>query len=138
RTLGPEDVAILGRVQAGVFDHPIRPDQAAAFFANDLNVMVAAESGGRIVGMCSGHVMRHPDKAPAFFVNEISVHSGFRRRGIGTRLMQAILDAARRRGCEGIWLGTEKGNEAARGLYRSMGARETPGLVLYDWDDAEL
>ncbi|MXQ09140.1 GNAT family N-acetyltransferase [Alphaproteobacteria bacterium GH1-50] len=138
RNLGPEDVAILDRVRPGTFDNPVDPARAYAFLATRVNEIVVALTAGEVVGFATGTVLMHPDKAPQFFVNEVGVHEDMRRQGIGTRLMERLLDLARDRGCEGIWLATEEGNAAARGLYKAMQARETGGIVVYDWDDTAL
>ena len=47
-----------------------------------------------------------------------------------------LIRLVRARGCVGIWLATERNNAAARGLYRKLDARETEGIVVYDWDGA--
>jgi len=138
RNLGPEDAAILERVREGTFDHPVDPARAWAFLATRVNEIVVALDRGEVIGFASGTVLMHPDKPTHFFVNEVGVHEDFRRQGIAARLLERIFDLARDRGCEGIWLGTEVDNEPARALYRKLGARETEGLVIYDWDDAEI
>ena len=48
------------------------------------------------------------------------------------------LDEAERQDFDYIWLGTESDNEPARALYRKLGARETEGLVIYDWGEEEV
>ena len=132
RNLGPEDAQVLDRVRPGTFDHPIDPSRAWAFLATRVNELVVALDRGEVIGFASGTVLMHPDKPTQFFVNEIGVHEEYRRKGIGTRLFERIADLAFDRGCEGIWLATETDNAAARGLYRSLGARETEGIVTYD------
>ncbi|MDJ1017040.1 MAG: GNAT family N-acetyltransferase [Paracoccaceae bacterium] len=138
RNLGPEDAHILDRVRPGTFDNPVDPARAWAFLATRVNELVVALERGEVVGFASGTVLMHPDKPTAFFINEVGVHEDVRRRGIATRLIERICDLARDRGCEGIWLATEAENAPARGLYRALDARETKGIVVYDWDDAIL
>ena len=122
--------------EAKVFDHPVRTDQLAAFVKDTGHEMVFAMVSGRVVGMASGTILLHPDKAPAFFVMEVGVPDDWQRRGIATELTARLIDLARARGCEGIWLATESDNAPARGLYRKLGARETGDIVVYDWDGA--
>ncbi|MCK0096510.1 GNAT family N-acetyltransferase [Yoonia sp. F2084L] len=136
RRLGPEDLAVLLDVKEGLFDNPIRADQAKAFLNDPLHEMVLAFDGDTIIGMASGQVLLHPDKPPAFFVAEVGVRDEYLRRGIAKRMCQNLLGIARARGCEGIWLATESDNLAARALYRSLKARETQDIVVYDWDGA--
>ncbi|MFN3857785.1 MAG: GNAT family N-acetyltransferase [Caulobacter sp.] len=132
--LGPGDDAVLAG--ADVFDYPVRPDQARAFLADPGHEIVVARQDGRIIGMATGVVLLHPDKQPAFFINEVGVDEDQRRSGVGRQLVEHLLEIARERGCRGIWLATEEDNVAARALYRRTMARETGGIVVYDWDDA--
>ncbi|WP_333715033.1 GNAT family N-acetyltransferase [Yoonia sp.] len=134
--MGPDDLARLLAVAEGVFDNPVRADQAQAFLDDPAHVLVMAYAGDQAVGMATGQVMLHPDKAPAFFVAEVGVRDEWQRQGIARRMCARLLDVARARGCEGIWLATEADNVAARALYRSLDARETGDIVVYDWDGA--
>ena len=138
RNLGPEDAHILDRVRPGTFDVPVDPSRVWAFLATRVNELVVALDRGEVIGFASGTMLMHPDKPTQFFVNEISVHEDYRRQGIATRLIERVTDLARDRGCEGIWLATEADNASARGLYTKLSARETCGIVVYDWDDAIL
>ncbi|MFV2002826.1 MAG: GNAT family N-acetyltransferase, partial [Paracoccaceae bacterium] len=69
-------------------------------------------------------------------VNEVGVHDDYLRRGIGSRLTKALLDLVQADGDYDIWLATEHDNVAARALYNKLGARETGGIVVYDWGHA--
>ena len=136
RQLGPADLEVLLAVPEGLFDNPVRPDQDRAFLNDPLHEIVLAFADQVVVGMASGMVMFHPDKPPAFFVAEVGVRDEYLRQGIAKRLCARLLDIARQRGCEGIWLATEADNVAARALYHSLDARETGDIVVYDWDGA--
>ena len=136
RALGPEDYPVLQNVQEGTFDFPLIPEQTIAFLASAAHRIVVAQDGARVIGLATGVVMLHPDKEPSLFVNEVGVHDDYRRRGIGRRLVEKLFDLCRAEGVTGAWLATEDDNVAARALYRSMGARETGGIVVYDWGGA--
>jgi len=135
RNLGPEDAHILERVKPGVFDNPVDPNWAFGFLATRVNELVVALDMGEVIGFASGTVIMHPDKPFSFFVNEVSVHEEYQRQMIATRVMKRIIELARDRGCQSIWVATENKNKAARELYRSLEARETAKIVMYDWDD---
>ncbi|WP_377505896.1 GNAT family N-acetyltransferase [Octadecabacter sp. R77987] len=122
--------------RADVFDHPVDQDQLAGFLADDGHELIFAMQGDTVIGFASGVVLRHPDKHPAFFLNEVGVNPPHQRRGIGATLCEKLIALARERGCRGIWLATETDNVPARALYRSLSARETEAVVVYDWDDA--
>lgn len=134
RRLGAEDIATVLAADDSVFDNRPERSQAQAFLSRPDNILIAAFDGSRMVGMATGTMLFHPDKPPAFFVQEIGTAESHRRRGIASRLLELLLDAARAAGSDGIWLGTEIDNNAARGLYRKLGAGEHMGFVLYDWD----
>ncbi|HEY9011997.1 MAG TPA: GNAT family N-acetyltransferase [Devosia sp.] len=114
------DEAILENVAPGVFDEPVRPDLARRFLATENYRIVVALDGDLVVGMATGFTHFHPDKDEEFFVNELGVADAYLRRGIGTRLMEAILAEARAMGCTQAWLGTEHTNAPALRLYRKL------------------
>ena len=133
RVLRAGDEDVLAHVADGVFDNAVQADLARDYLAEPRFHMVVALDGDRVVGMATGLVHFHPDKEPEFFVNEIGVGDAYLRRGIGKRLMHAILEEAKAAGCAEAWLGTETDNTAALALYRSvMGPDddETPMVVF--------
>jgi len=136
KILGAGDAQVLENVRPDTFDNPIIAEQARAFLASDLHEMVVALDGDQVIGMASSVTMLHPDKQPMVFVNEVGVHDDYLRRGIGTRLTRALLDLVQADGERDIWLATENDNVAARALYNKLGARETGGIVVYDWGHA--
>lgn len=136
--LGPDDLAILLAVEEGLFDNPIVPEQAKAFLSEPHHRIILAFDGQVCVGMASGQVMLHPDKLPAFFIAEVGVRDAYQRRGIARRLCERLKLVAKDLGCDGVWVATDHDNIAARGLYRSLEARETDEVVVYDWDDPAM
>ena len=48
--------------------------------------------------------------------------------------MEALLALARERGCYGMWVATEPGNEAAIATYRRAGATAAPDdTLVFGW-----
>ena len=135
RRLGPDDLALLLAVPEGLFDAPVREESARTFLNDPWHEIVLALDGDLAVGMATGTVLLHPDKEPAMFINEVGVRDSHQRRGIGTAVTRALIDVARARGCDGVWLGTEAGNRPALGLYRAMGGDEVTGS-FFGWDGA--
>ncbi|MDJ0822258.1 MAG: GNAT family N-acetyltransferase [Paracoccaceae bacterium] len=135
KVIGAGDIDLLLGVDEGMFDHPIRPDQARAFLANPLNLMAVALEGSQIVSFASGTILLHPDKAPGFLVNEVGTRNSHQRQGLATAVCRALFDAARAAGCEGIWLGADENNAPAQALYRKLGG-EALTIVAFGWDGA--
>ncbi len=131
--LGPDDGAMLDG--ADVFDHPVDPVQLAAFLSSPSHEIVIALAASKVVGAATGIIHLRPDKPPEFYVDELGVNEEWRKQKIGVRVMEGLLEVARSRGCKSAWLATEGDNAAALALYRKLGARETKGAVIFDWDD---
>jgi len=101
---------------------PFTLQETALFVASIIDhgyVQYVADDGGRIVGWCDvtpkrGHVHAHVG------VLGMGVQDGWRGRGLGPRLMQATLQAARER-WEQVELSVYASNTAAHALYRKCG-----------------
>jgi aminoglycoside 6'-N-acetyltransferase I len=132
RLLGPDDSEVLDRVAADVFDGPVVARWTAAFLGDARHHLAVAIDAGVVVGMASAVDYVHPDKAPQLWINEVGVAPAYRRRGIGRRLLGALLAHGRVLGCTEAWLGTEEDNLPARRLYESAGST-AERFVLYSF-----
>ena len=135
RLLDAQDIALLLAVEDGVFDNRIDSEQAQAFLDSKLHEIAVALDEGAIVAFASGCILLHPDKQPSMFINEVSTRESHRRKGYAKAVSRALIERARARGCNGIWLGTEPENIPARSLYRKLGGEEC-SIVGYGWDGA--
>jgi ribosomal protein S18 acetylase RimI-like enzyme len=122
---------------SSLFDRPVTVEGARRFLERPGHHLLLAETGdGTAVGFVSGVEMTHPDKGTEMFLYELGVAEGWRRRGVATRLINALADIARELGCYGMWTGTEHYNVPALAAYRSTGAALEPGttIVVYTFD----
>jgi len=133
RLLGPGDEGVLDRIADGVFDWPVQSRWTGEFLADARHHMLVAVEDGVVVGMVSAVDYVHPDKAPQLWINEIGVAPSHQRRGIGRRLLDAMLAHGCRLGCTEAWVGTEEDNAAARRLYASAGSEAEP-FVLFSFE----
>lgn len=133
RQLGIADMRLLLNASPDVFDHAVVPVRAAEFLSDPRHVLIAAIDDRAVVGFLSAVIYVHPDKAnPELWVNEVGVAEPYRQRGIGRRLMEAAVAAAKAADCSAFWVLTEADNSAARALYRSVGATETADVIQYE------
>jgi ribosomal protein S18 acetylase RimI-like enzyme len=134
-SLSQSNAALLNDIAPDVFDHAINPKSLTAFLADPRHIMVVAVQDGVVVGMATAFEYFHPDKPPQMFVNEVGVTPAHQRRGIGRKLVEALLDTARTRGCVFAWLGTATDNVAAQACFASVAnvAKPQP-FLLYEWD----
>jgi len=138
RLLGPGDAHVLDRVAADVFDEPVDPALGAEFLADPRHHIAVAIDDGVVVGFASGVDYVHPDKPRALWVNEVGVAPSHQGRGIGRRVVDALLAHARTLGCREAWVLTDRDNTAARALYRSAGGGDAEGnTVMVEWELGE-
>lgn len=127
RLLQAGDEHILATAAPGVFDDPIHPDSTRIFLSDPRHHIAIALEDGVVVGFASGVHYHHPDKpAPELFVNEVGVAESHQRRGIGKRILRALLRTAQEAGCSQAWVLTDRSNEPAMHLYASLGGEEHP------------
>ena len=92
--------------------------------AGRLAVSLVAESDGAVIGHVAVSPVTVSDGSAGWYgLGPISVLPGHQRRGVGSQLMQAVLQALRDRGAAGCLL---VGDPA---YYRRFGFRPVPGLV---------
>jgi GNAT superfamily N-acetyltransferase len=72
------------------------------------------------MAMCFGGFSSFAAK-PLVNVHDLSVLADRRGKGIGKKLMQAVIEHARHTGCCKVTLETQERNHAAQRLYRSLG-----------------
>ncbi len=138
RILGPDDAAVLDHVAADVFDRALDATRTREFLNDPRHHIAVAVDAGQVVGMASAVHYVHPDKDPELWINEVGVAPSHHRRGIGRRVMDALLDVGAALGCRAAWVLTEGDNAAARALYASAGgfeSREETVPVAFDLTD---
>jgi ribosomal protein S18 acetylase RimI-like enzyme len=81
---------------------------------------------GQVIGFASGVHYVHPDKPAELWINEVGVAPDHQGRGVGKAVMRALLEHARRLGCEEAWVLTDHANAAAMRLYASVGGKAEP------------
>ncbi len=136
RIVGEGDRHLLRSVAEGVFDRPVDDTLLAEFLGDPRHHLAVAVDDDTVVGMASALHYIHPDKPAELWINEVGVADAARARGLGGRLVQALLDHGRLLGCGGAWVLTEPDNEAARALYTGRGGRPQ-SAVLFEWSLAD-
>jgi aminoglycoside 3-N-acetyltransferase I len=128
------DAAAVHRA-ADLFDSPPLAAATERFLADPTHhLLFAYDDDGRPIGMISGVETTHPDKGTEMLVYELGVAPAARLQGVATKLVRALADVARRRGCYGMWVGTEPDNKAAQATYRRAGADDEAPFILMSWD----
>lgn len=130
RLLRRGDDAVLRRVAEGVFDNPVDPALTAEFLADPRHHMAVALENGVVVGFASGVHYLHPDKPTELWVNEVAVAPSHHKRGVGKKVLAALLAEGRLKGAGQAWVLTDRTNTAARALYGSCGGKDAEGDIV--------
>ncbi|HEV2751973.1 MAG TPA: GNAT family N-acetyltransferase [Gemmatimonadales bacterium] len=128
--LGPGDESVLASVAPGVFDHPVQPRLSTEFLNDPRHHLAVAIDAGCVVGFASAVHYVHPDKALELWINEVGVAPTHKRRGLGKKLLQTLLELGGRLGCQEAWVTTDRTNRPAMQLYASVGGTESPGETV--------
>jgi ribosomal protein S18 acetylase RimI-like enzyme len=64
-------------------------------------------------------------------IHDIIVSQRHRGKGVGRKLINAVVDEAKKRGCVRITLEVREDNKIAQNLYKSMDFEETEPKMLY-------
>ena len=118
--LKPGDEAVLERVAANVFDGAIDPEYLRTYLREPLQHMIVAVKNGEVVGQIRALHYRHPDKAAELFIDNLGVTPALQRRGIATRLLNAVLALAKELDCQEVWVASEGNNQSAQDFYGSF------------------
>jgi ribosomal protein S18 acetylase RimI-like enzyme len=89
----------------------------------------------KFLGMASARVEMKPyGKELWLYVDEVDVRSDQRRKGAGTAIMRRLLEIAREKGCEEVWLGADAGNRSANALYQSLEPAHVTSVSGYTYE----
>ena len=97
----------------------------AAFTTHPSVFAVAAEAGGKLVGLNFLDF-----RTPVGGVGPICVDPATQARGVGRKLMQAVIDEGKRRGLRSVRLCQDAFNTCSMSLYASLGFEATEPLAL--------
>lgn len=131
--LGGDSAGLLSEVADDVFDHDIDPARLAAYLAEPGHLMTIAVADGRVIGQCQAAIHRHVDKPTELYIDNLGVAEAFKRRGVASRLVQAMFAWGLELGCEEAWVATEPDNAEGRGFYEAGGAAPTP-IMMYEYE----
>ena len=116
RPMRPGDVSEVVYIENRAFQVPWSERTFNSLLRQPHAALFVAESGGRIAGYAATWFVA--DEAE---LGDLAVHPDFRRRGIGSRLLDRTLEEAGSRAIRVLYLEVRAGNEGARRLYERSG-----------------
>ena len=118
RFMTEADLEQAAAIEAACFREPWSFDLLSSGFENKWNLYLAAEKDGRLAGYGAVCVIAGEGE-----IQRIAVLEEFRRQGLGRKLLDAMVAAARNRGARAMTLEVRESNEPAIKLYFSAGFR---------------
>ncbi len=109
---------------AGSWDEtsPITSQVVVAYLSAPGSLALLAEEEGQAVGLLSYSIRPNLyHAAPSCLIEELVVREGARGRGVGSALLQAVLERARAAGCVEISISAMRDNVRAIELYKRLG-----------------
>ncbi len=117
-----EDAAILRDAEVSRAEEAEWLSKRLVSLEKDEIIHFVAEVDGRVVA--SAEIAKRKSRQKHVGVLGIAVKSGYRRFGIATKLMDELLQEAKRQGLKVIILDVYEKNTPALNLYRKMGFKE--------------
>lgn len=104
---------------------------AALLADHSHSTIKVAEYKGEVLGMCTVQInISTAEGGPSALVEDLVVDSSIRHQGIGTALLDSVLEWALRRGCLRVQLLADKRNKDALSFYRQSGWKTTNMICL--------
>jgi len=128
------DVTIIAQLDE-LLENPWEAVQGERFLANPDNALLVAFVDQQVAGFLTAHRLQRLDARQAeVLLYEIETHSDFRRRGVGTALIEAIKIWATHAGADELWVLTYSSNIPAMALYSATGGEEDePGTRMFTY-----
>lgn len=109
------------RILADVFDDDIDAAGLAAYLDAPGHALFVARADDAVVGQARGCVHLQPDGPPELYIDNLGVAPAYKRRGIATALVRALIDWGRAQGCASMWVATETDNAEGLAFYKALG-----------------
>lgn len=127
-----EDLGEVLRLEYQCFKDPYPMDLLMHLRETNPLSFLVAEMGGKIIGYVIGTIRW----GNVGHVLNIGVDPQYRRKGVGTALMERLMDYFKKRGVKKVRLEARESNIGARQFYSCLGFSEV-GRVPYYYSDGE-
>ena len=135
RTLAEQDLDEIVAIETASFSNPWTRQMYLRELQNpDVSFLYVLRVPGLIAGFCSFWLV-----LDEIHINNLAVRSAYQRQGLGTALLQRVLEAGAGRGAERATLEVRRSNAPARRLYERLGfevAATRPNYYVSPPEDA--
>ncbi len=106
------------------------------FIEDSSSLLYFVTEGETICGVIYGYVLTRMNSTPMLYIHSVDVYKDYRRKGIGTLMIDTMIDYAKENDLLKVFLITNKSNEKAMGLYSKTGGKiPYNDDVVFEWKD---
>ena len=132
REMKPEDADAVEAVEKASFSVPWSRKSFWEEAANERTYYLLALDDGKVIGYAGTWIL--DDEAQ---ITNVAVEPGHRRKGVGAKLMEALIREAKKRGATRMTLEVRPSNAAALALYEKFGFKDCGHRPHYYLDNGE-
>ncbi len=112
----PEDLKDIVRIEKASFPDPWTPSQLLFEIINEYSCGFVARNDERVVGYIFAMIVREMG-----YIGNLAVDPEHRRKGIGGKLLNRMLEKMKEKGVEEVFLEVRPSNKIALKLYETRG-----------------
>ncbi len=109
----------------------INNEKLNQFISNTNNIAYMAIMDDKVVGFAWGYILERLDDESMLYIHSVDTLEAYRNQGIGSALIKAFLDDAKKQNLRNTFLITDKGNIRANQLYQKFTKEFEEDKVLY-------
>ena len=131
--LGPNHVQLLEEFAKANSDD-FTAKSISSFLNDSNNEAFVVVVDHKIVSFAYGCTLNRPDGKKMFYLHSIDTLKEYRNQGYGTKLMQYVINKAKKNGCYKVFLITNKANKSACCIYeKNGGIAKNDDDVVYEY-----
>ena len=114
----------------------VAAERISAFLENDFNYVIAAIESNRVIGFVLAYELQRYDKHNMMYIHEVDVLPAYRRKGIGSRLLEEVKRICKEKTLCKLFLVTTQSNIPACSLYEATGGQvQEEDAVIYCYEE---
>lgn len=113
------DLLQVTDIEKGIFSMPWSEEDFRKAMQDPHNIYIVVDNNGKIAGYCGLWSVLDEGQ-----ITNVAISEEYRGNGIGTRMMEALIQEGIGEGLSAFTLEVREGNEAARRLYNKIGFNE--------------
>lgn len=126
RNVGPDDIYTVIDLEYQNFDYPYPPDVINFLYESYRDTFLVVEKDKDVIGFAIGIIQKKEGH-----ILVIAIRDDCKKKGIGTLLMEKLIDVYKKKGITRLKLEVRASNVAALSMYKNLGFKITNRLKHY-------